>query len=180
MSTKMPAHGARLVPCVATTMPMTQTRSALQDNVLEQLQALLFGLRARFHASLREDAERADDSPGALAPMEARLLQQLARHPDWTQADLVTHSRRDKAQVTRLIQQLEARGLLRREAHAQDRRKWQLYLTDAGQALQQGLQARRKRLAARLVNRFEPAELQQLGALLARMRANLDEPDTAP
>lgn len=156
---------------------MPKTRSALQEDVLEQLQALLFGLRTRFHASLREDT---DDPAHALAPMEARLLQQLAHHPDWTQGDLVAHSRRDKAQVTRLIQQLEARGLLQREPDAQDRRKLRLQLTAAGQALQQGLQARRKRLAARLVHHFEADELQQLGGLLARMQANLDESEANP
>lgn len=158
---------------------MSKTRStpraSLQEDVLEQLQALMFGLKVRFHASLREDTS---DPAHALAPMEARLLQQLARHPEATQADLVARSRRDKAQVTRLIQQLEARGLLLREPDAQDRRKLRLQLTAAGQALQQGLQARRKRLAARLVNQFDATELQQLGTLLARMQANLDDTTT--
>jgi len=156
---------------------MPKTRSALQDDVLERLQSLMFGLRAQFHAGLREHCET---SSTALAPMEARLLHHLACHPEWTQGDLVAHSRRDKAQVTRLIQQLEGRGLLRREPDAQDRRKLRLQLTDTGQALEQGLQARRKQLAARLVHRFEPDELQQLGALLNRMQANLDEPDAKP
>lgn len=145
----------------------------MQDDVLEQLHALMFGLKVRFHAGLREDAS---DPAQALAPMEARLLQQLARHPDATQADVVAHSRRDKAQITRLIQQLEARGLLQREPDAQDRRKLRLQLTEAGRALQQGLQARRKQLAACLVQHFDTAELQQLGGLLARMQANLDDP----
>lgn len=146
-----------------------KTKIALQDDVLEQLQSLLFGLRSRFHASLREG------EGDGLAPMEARVLQHLAHRPGWTQAELVAHSRRDKAQVTRLIQQLEARGLLVRAPDELDRRKLRLHLTTAGQALQQGLQARRKRLAARLVSDFGVTELQQLGTLLQRMQVNLED-----
>lgn len=143
----------------------------LQDDVLERLQSLLFGLRSRFHAQLREA-----EAGGGLAPMEARVLQHLAQRPDWTQAELVAHSRRDKAQVTRLIQQLETRGLLVRAPDATDRRKLCLQLTPAGQALQGGLQAQRKQLTTRLVRDFDLAELEQLGTLLARLQANLDDP----
>lgn len=150
---------------------MQKIKASLQDDVLERLQSLLFGLRSRFHAQLRT----AEDGSG-LAPMEVRVLQHVARRPGWTQAELVAHTRRDKAQLTRLIQQLEARGLLLREPDADDRRKLRLHLTPAGEALQQGLQAQRKQLVTQLVRDFDQAELQQLGALLARLQANLEEP----
>jgi DNA-binding MarR family transcriptional regulator len=152
---------------------MAKTKAATQDDVLEHLQALMFGLRAQLHDTMRAQAAAGEQE---LAPMEARVLQHLARHPGWTQGELVAHSRRDKAQVTRLIQQLEARGLLTREPDAQDRRKLRLHLTAAGLAAQHGLQAQRKRLAARLVADLQADELNQLGNLLARMRANLDTP----
>lgn len=147
-----------------------KTHAPLQDDVLERLQGLMFGLRARFHAQLREAAETA----GALTPTEVRVLRYVAHHPGLTQAELVAHSRRDKAQVTRLIQQLEAQGLLARTADEEDRRRWRLSLTPRGQALQQSLQAQHKRLSARLVHDLTPEELRQLGSLLARMQANLD------
>lgn len=148
--------------------PVHKHSPTLQDDVLERLQGLLFGLRSRFHEQLR-------DLPEALAPTEVRLLRHVARHPGLTQAELVAHSRRDKAQVARLIQQLEARGLLTREADEQDRRRWRLALTAAGQALQQSLQAHHKRLSARLVRDLSEDDLRQLGSLLSRLQANLDE-----
>lgn len=150
---------------------MHRNKATLQDDVLERLQSLLFGLRSRFHVQLREA-----ESGGGLAPMEMRVLQHLAHRPGWTQAELVAHTRRDKAQVTRLIQQLETRGLLLREPDANDRRKLRLHITPAGLALQEGLQAQRKQLAACLVRDFDAVELEQLGTLLARLQANLDEP----
>lgn len=144
-----------------------KTSATAQDDVLERLQALLFGLRAQFHAQLR-------DAPGGLVPMEVKVLRHVARHAGCTQAELVAHSRRDKAQVTRLIQQLEARGLLLREADADDRRKWRLSLTAEGTALHQSLQARHRQLSAKLVRDLDGTELQQLGTLLGRLQANLD------
>jgi len=150
---------------------MAKTKATPQDDVLEHLQALMFGLRSQFHEATRAQAEAGGLE---LAPMEVRVLQHLARHPDWSQAELVAHSRRDKAQVTRLIQQLEARGLLTRVPDAQDRRKLRLHLTEAGHAIQAGLLSQRKRLAARLVADLDEQELALLSNLLARMRANLD------
>lgn len=134
------------------------------DDVVEQLEALVFALRAEMQRAVRE-------AQLPVSPMEMRALRHIAHHPGCTAADLVRHSGRDKAQVARLIQQLEQAGLARREPDPHDRRAQCLHATEAGQALHAQLHGYRREAARRLLARLAPQEQQQLGTLLARLRA---------
>jgi len=138
------------------------------DAVFEQLHALIHRFKSHMHHAVRG----ADDE--ALAPMEARALHFFARAPGSTASDLVQHSQRDKAQVTRLIKQLEARGLLAGVPDPADRRRQCLQLTERGQAMQRTMQQHRKRWAAMLVKDFSPEDREQLLTLLGRMRRNIE------
>ena len=142
------------------------------DDVFEQLHALMHQFKSHLHQAVRE----ADD---ALAPMEARALGFFARSPGSTASDLVVHSQRDKAQVTRLIKHLEVRGLLAAAADPDDRRCQRLSLTDQGRAMQRTMQQHRKRWAATLVKDFSAADREQLLTLLARMRRNIEGSPTS-
>jgi DNA-binding MarR family transcriptional regulator len=138
------------------------------DEVFEQLHALIHRFKSHMHHAVRG----ADED--ALAPMEARALNYFARTPGSTASDLVQHSHRDKAQVTRLIKQLEARGLLAGAPDPQDRRRQCLRLTELGHAMQRTMQQHRKRWAAMLVKDFSAADREQLLTLLGRMRRNIE------
>lgn len=148
----------------------TSSLGALEDAVLESLQALVFGLKARLR-------HQATALPQSLSHMEMRALQFFVRHPGCTQRDLVAHSGRDKAQITRLIRPLLESGLLRAEVDPADRRSQRLFVSEAGQAAHAVLQKARREVLARSLNGLDAAELQQLQGLLQRLHANLGEPD---
>lgn len=137
------------------------------DDVLEQLQALMFQCKLHLRAALQ-------DETAGLAPMEARALAFFARHPGATQRDLVQHSGRDKAQITRLIKVLLDRGFLISEPDPADRRCQRLQPTETGRAMQQALHKERKRLAAEVVADLSADEQAQLTSLIQRMRARLE------
>ncbi|HYD80685.1 MAG TPA: MarR family transcriptional regulator [Paucimonas sp.] len=136
------------------------------EDVLDLLNALIFALKANLQSSLRDDGAE-------LTAMEARALNFVARNPDSSQADLVQHSGRDKAQITRVIKQLEERGLLRRTARPDDRRSLRLSLTDEGRTAQKRVQQHRKRLAKSLMAGFDAGEREQAIRLLERLRSNV-------
>jgi DNA-binding MarR family transcriptional regulator len=133
-------------------------------DVLEQLDALLFTFRGEMHRAMREA-----DLP--ISPMELRVLLHVAHHPGCTAGDLGRHSGRDKGQLTRVIQHLEQEGLLRREAHALDRRAQCLFATEAGEALHARMRAQRRAIARSLLDGLDADEQAQLAVLLGRMRA---------
>jgi len=145
----------------------------LEDDVLESLQALVFGLKGRLRHGLGEQ-------PLALAPMEMRALQFFVRHPGATQSDLVQHSGRDKAQIARLMKSLLSGGYLVAEPSPHDRRSQCLHPSPSGLALHQSLQKARREVLALSLQGLSPEELGQLLGLLKRLRSNLDAaPPTA-
>jgi len=108
-----------------------------------------------------------------LTHMESKVLRFFARQPGATLSDLVAHSGRDKAQLTRLIKGLRERGLLDASADEADRRSTRLQLSEAGEALNGHLHQVGAALSGVALDGISEAEREQLHALLQRVRANL-------
>lgn len=141
--------------------------ASLPADIFEAMHELLHLFRSR----MRKDMESME--PG-LTPNEVRVLMYVGRHPGRTQRDLVDHSHMDKAQLARMLAQLQEQGWLDREPDARDRRVRCLSLSPQGQALFDRLRQSRQALAARLLKDWEPAAQQQLMALLERARDSVE------
>lgn len=137
------------------------------DQVLDALHALMHRYKRHMHQALREQ-------DGGIGPMEARALAFFSRHPGSSASELVAHSGRDKAQIARLLQQLQDRGLLARQADPADGRRQQLALTDAGRAAQRLMARQRQRFASQMTAGLDAAEQAQLLALLQRLVRQID------
>jgi DNA-binding MarR family transcriptional regulator len=157
---------ARLVELV------NKAHGAGADDVLEQVHALMHLVRARQFRALRESGQE-------LTHMEARVLGFFGRHPGGTLSEIVAHSGRDKGQLAKLVGSLRERGLLEARVDEADRRNQRLHLTAAGQEAHRSLRRQARRVAGVAVKGFSEADKAQLQDLLARMRANLEEPGPA-
>jgi DNA-binding MarR family transcriptional regulator len=81
---------------------------------------------------------------------------------------------RDKGKVTRFIQRLVARGLLKREVKLQDRRVTQLTPTGRGRAMAPQLKLVSDEIRQRFFKGILNKDIEQVGKLLNIMLANLD------
>lgn len=133
--------------------------SSISADVFELLHDLLHLFRARLLESLEAV------QPG-LTFNEFRVLMHAGRHPGITQKELVEHSHTDKAQMARMLAQLQDRGWLERSASEADKRVRCLQLSAQGQQLFDSLRARREQIAQELLQDFPAAEQAQLRALL--------------
>jgi DNA-binding MarR family transcriptional regulator len=112
----------------------------------------------------------ASDFAAALAPVgiEGRhfaVLDQLGSHR-YSQRRLAELTGSDKSTMVRLIDDLEAKGLVRRESSPDDRRVYTITLTSSGaRTLDTARQAART-VAARLLDHMSAADQQHLTALL--------------
>jgi DNA-binding MarR family transcriptional regulator len=131
-------------------------------DALEQLNRLVFQFRGRLQKLLL-------DAGMHVNPMELKALLHIAHHPGCTASDLARLSGRDKAQVTRLIQQLEQQGWVRRTVDERDRRSQRLEITPAGEAIHDHLRAARDAHARVVLSRLDPAEQARLAELLAKL-----------
>jgi DNA-binding MarR family transcriptional regulator len=137
---------------------------------MESMHTIMHLFRSRRQRSLRGDTHN-------LVHMEVKVLGFFARHPGATQSDLAAYSGRDKAQLARLVRGLRERGLLAAETDESDRRSTRLYLSEQGQALHADLHRHDGDVAEAALAGLSPAEQATLLALLARVRANLEDED---
>ena len=133
--------------------------SSLAADVFEVLHDLMHQFRARLLQSL----ERIQ--PG-LTFNEFRILMHAGRHPGITQKELVEHSHTDKAQMARMLTQLQDKGWLERSASEADKRVRCLQLSAQGQQLFAQLKNQREQIAAELLRDFPVEQQTQLYALL--------------
>lgn len=75
--------------------------------------------------------------------------------------------------MTRLLDKLEARGLIVREADASDRRALHIHLTPTGLVIWQDINQCGMRVRERAMQDMDEAEREQLTRLLERVRDNL-------
>lgn len=82
-------------------------------------------------------AEHVDDAvhPFGLSASQFGVLETLDQRGPTHQQELAEALGRSKAQMTAIIDALEARGVVRRERHEVDRRFISVYLTEAGRVL---------------------------------------------
>lgn len=79
--------------------------------------------------------------------------------------------------MTRLLDRLEAKGLVARAADPADRRGIHIHLTEAGVSIWQDINKCGERVRERAMAGMSEAEREQLTALLGRARDNLISPD---
>ena len=80
----------------------------------------------------------------------------------------------DTGAMTRMLDRLQAKGLVRRQRCPKDARVVRLELTDEGQRLCQEIPYGLSRALNHFLRGFEPSELETLKALVRRMIANAD------
>lgn len=141
-----------------------------QQDILDQLQQLTAELRSQFFQQL------APELPG-LSAMHSRLLLLLATKPGSSAQQLAQMLRRDKAQITRLINDLEQAALLQRTPDPADGRRQQLLLSAAGEQLATELKAKKRGIAGKMLTGITLQQQHQAATVLAQMYQNLVSPE---
>lgn len=90
-----------------------------------------------------------------------------------TPAELAEFIGIDRSAVTRLLDRLETKGLLRRSRHGSDRRSVTVQLTAAGRKLTPKLIEISKRANQRLSKGISPGEARQFHSVIEKMLGNL-------
>jgi MarR family transcriptional regulator for hemolysin len=101
------------------------------------------------------------------------LMLKLSRHPGLSQTDLAELMEVEPITVGRLVDRLEARGLVARDADGQDRRIWRLRLTAAAEPLLQIMAGHRADIAAMIVTGVGPETARTMRSGLMQVKANV-------
>lgn len=136
------------------------------QDLLDQLQQLTSALREQFFLQLGPELPR-------LTAMHGRLLLVIASQSGTTAQQLAELLRRDKAQVTRLLNDLQQAALVQRHTDPLDARRQLLVLSDQGMQIAAGLKAKKRQIASKMLNGFTTDQQRQMAGLLKLMYQNL-------
>lgn len=111
-------------------------------------------------------------APLGLTAQQAAVLLHAAREPV-TARQLAELVGTDTAGMTRLLDRVAGKDLVRRVRHPEDRRSILIELTDDGRALLPRLPPIFGKITGQLFTGFTQAEVTQMTAMLERMHTNL-------
>ena len=101
---------------------------------------------------------------------EWRLIAVIGEDDGITQQQVGRRTRMDKVTVSRATLSLVGRGLVDRRPHTSDRRSQSLHLTQAGHNLYDQVAPKALELERRIFASFDPKEIAQFSAMLARIQ----------
>jgi MarR family transcriptional regulator, 2-MHQ and catechol-resistance regulon repressor len=127
-------------------------------------------------------AARVDDAvqPFGLSASQYGVLDTLQQRGPVHQQELAEALGRSKAQMTAIIDALEARELVRRERHAVDRRFISVYLTEAGRVLLAEVGPARTDAIVALMRELSGEQKSRLSRLCGRLLRVLAPNDVVP
>ncbi len=98
-------------------------------------------------------------SPLGLNVLEWYALRALYHHDGLSASQLAAQVCRHPSSMTALLDRMEQKGLVRRRVAPEDRRSVQIFLTEQGQALREGVLAVAERLEHLLDDKVAPDEM---------------------
>jgi DNA-binding MarR family transcriptional regulator len=101
------------------------------------------------------------------------VMNHLYRNPGLTQSELAEILEVEKPSVGRLLDRLEAKGWIRREHDARDRRAWRVHLGEAAEPQMRALRKRAGELMGDALAGLSAADRERLIDLLLAVKANL-------
>ncbi len=106
-----------------------------------------------------------------ITPVQFAILNALIDDPGEDQVTLATKVAFDAATFGSVIGRLEAKGWVRRQADVNDRRRKLLWVTHEGESAARAMKRAVARAQARILEPLDPAQRQQLTALLGKLVA---------
>jgi MarR family transcriptional regulator, transcriptional regulator for hemolysin len=101
------------------------------------------------------------------------ILAHLQRQPGLSQNELAAIVEVEPITIGRLVDRLEARGLVERRADPKDRRVWRLQLKPAAMPILREIEQYRAELYRLMTAGIDPATLKAMADCLRRMKGNL-------
>lgn len=112
--------------------------------------------------------------PHNLTSEQWSLLFALHHHVGVSQKELAELTGKDPANVTRILDQLERKGFVRREANPDDRRSFRMRNTPEGTAIAVALATIEERFVEEAVAGISEADLETFRTVMMAINANLE------
>ncbi|KNZ69102.1 transcriptional regulator, MarR family [Thermincola ferriacetica] len=113
--------------------------------------------------------------PYEITPEQWGILNWLWEKEGISQKELSEKSFKDQPNVTRILDKLEEKGLIKRQENPDDRRAFSVFLTEKGYGLKGVLVTAATKALDEALQGFDTGEIQQLKNLLEKIFTNLTD-----
>lgn len=139
-----------------------------ESKSLESLFQLVHMLKRHMH----EHIEQLDLS---ITPMHLRVLKIIKRKQTCTAIDIAQFMNRDKAQVTRLLNELIKQSMIEKVPNPEDKRSQRLLVTREGEKILAKLAIIDGKMNEKMMKGVSPEELKEFKRITGLMAANLTD-----
>jgi DNA-binding MarR family transcriptional regulator len=101
------------------------------------------------------------------------IIRHLGAEEGLSQREIAEKVAKDKPNITRMLDAMEKKHLIFRQADPRDRRKYSVYLTKEGRQLHERLFPLTQELRARVTKHLAPQEIDLLKELLNKIHQNI-------
>ncbi|MBC7003150.1 MarR family transcriptional regulator [Photobacterium sp. BZF1] len=139
-----------------------------ESKSLESLFQLVHMLKRHMH----EHIEQLDLN---ITPMHLRVLKIINKKQSCTAIDIAQFLNRDKAQVTRLLNELIKQGLIEKVPNPEDKRSQRLLVTSEGMAILAQLETIDSKMNDKMMRGISQKELEEFERITGLMSDNLSK-----
>ncbi|MFT2099329.1 MarR family winged helix-turn-helix transcriptional regulator [Marinomonas sp. 2405UD66-6] len=125
------------------------------------------------HAIKQQLNNQLDIQNLGISPMHVRVLKIIGEIPGSTAMDIAALFKRDKAQITRLVNHLIDQELITKKPNPNDKRSQFLELTATGAVLQGKLKALSDKMESRMIEGIKEEDLEIFSQVAQQMKNNL-------
>ena len=125
------------------------------------------------HAIKQQLNNQLDIQNLGISPMHVRVLKIIGEIPGSTAMDIAVLFKRDKAQITRLVNHLIDQELITKKPNPNDKRSQFLELTATGEVLQGKLKALSDKMESRMIEGIKEEDLEIFSQVAQQMKNNL-------
>ena len=138
----------------------------MERNTLDSIFKLAHAVKQHFHHMLETEQL-------GIAPMHMRALKIIEKKRDCTANDIAQFTKRDKAQITRLLAGLIEQGIIEKQPNPKDKRSQLLVITEQGQKIQAQLARQGQNAYLKMTEGLSEAEISQFETIAEKMARNI-------
>jgi len=109
-----------------------------------------------------------------ITPEQAAIIRHLGEIEGISQKELATRVDKDQTNITRILDQLERKGMIRRELNLEDRRSYFTYLTVKGRMIDESLRPIEEEVMKLALKDFSDEQREMFLEMMNKVISNLE------